>query len=334
VVGLALLELLSGSPWGRLLYGDARAMRVFHEELDLYREASDPHGRVWIVGGEMLPRFPPRIASVFHLRSIDDYEPANLRRQAEYFGYLAQGPQGLVPGPYPFSGMVRLFGSGTDPAALGERRRLLDLAGMRFVLAANRRIFTSDFVRFAQRAGLRTRGVEEDARLLENPSAVPRAFVTYRALPAPPLEELMVRLSRPDFDPLVESYVEGAPGFEPAADAPPRGAAAEIVRDELHRVEVAATLAAPGLLVLADSYYPGWRAFVDGEDAAIQPVNHLFRGVALGAGEHRVRFEYRPASVAAGAALSLAGLATWLALAFWPLARAAIGPRSLRQTSR
>jgi hypothetical protein len=77
------------------------------------------------------------------------------------------------------------------------------------------------------------------------------------------------------------------------------------------------------LLVLADSYAPGWRASVDGQQVAIHPVNHLFRGVALGAGEHRVRFEYRPESVAAGAAPSLVAAPLWLALAAWPLVRAA-----------
>jgi hypothetical protein len=330
VAALALLELLSSFPWGRLLYRDAKAMRAFHEELDLYRTASDPNGRVWVVSGGFSPRFPPRIPSVFHFRSVDDYEPANLRRQAEYFGYLMRGRPGLVPGLYPFSGALHLLGRGSDPAALEQRRRLLDLAGMRFILAPDNRIFSNAFVHFYGRAGLSTRGKESNARLLENPSALPRAFVTYRTLPAPPLAELMEELSRPDFDPLVRSYVEGSPGFEPAADAPLRGAAAAIVRDELHHVEIAATLAAPGLLVLADSYYPGWRAFADGEEIEIHPVNHLFRGVALGAGAHRVRFEYRPASVVLGAALSLTAFAAWLALAAWPLARAAIGRRASR----
>jgi hypothetical protein len=77
-------------------------------------------------------------------------------------------------------------------------------------------------------------------------------------------------------------------------------------------------------IVLADTYAPGWRAFVDGEEAPIHPVNHLFRGVALEAGAHRVRFEYRPRSVLVGAAVSLGALAVWLALAAKPLARAAI----------
>ena len=146
---------------------------------------------------------------------------------------------------------------------------------------------------------------------------MPRAYVAYRTEAAPPVEELLARLAQRDFDPLGLSYVEGPAGFEPAADAPPRGAPAEIVRDELHRVDVEATLDAPGMLVLADSYYPGWRALVDGEEVESRPVNHLFRGVPLDAGSHRVRFEYRPLSVLAGGVISALGIGTLIALIAW-----------------
>jgi uncharacterized membrane protein YfhO len=57
--------------------------------------------------------------------------------------------------------------------------------------------------------------------------------------------------------------------------------------------------------VLADTYYPGWIATVDGVPAAILATNHLFRGVPAPAGTHRIRFAYRPRSLRLGAALSL-----------------------------
>ncbi len=69
-----------------------------------------------------------------------------------------------------------------------------------------------------------------------------------------------------------------------------------------------ATLEQPELVVLADSFYPGWRATIDGTPAPIVATNYLFRGVAAPAGTHRIRFAYVPASVRIGAALSLLGL--------------------------
>jgi uncharacterized membrane protein YfhO len=57
--------------------------------------------------------------------------------------------------------------------------------------------------------------------------------------------------------------------------------------------------------VLADTYHPGWVARVDGVRAPILATNHLFRGVRAPAGMHHIRFEYRPRSLAIGAALTL-----------------------------
>jgi uncharacterized membrane protein YfhO len=66
-----------------------------------------------------------------------------------------------------------------------------------------------------------------------------------------------------------------------------------------------------GRFVLVEQRYPGWRATVDGAPVEIEAAGGAFQAIRLRAGEHRVRFEYRPASVAIGGAVS--GLA-WLAL--------------------
>ena len=66
--------------------------------------------------------------------------------------------------------------------------------------------------------------------------------------------------------------------------------------------------------MLADSYFPGWQATVDGEPVEIHPANHLFRGVIVPAGQHRVRFAYRPRSLMLGTAASGVGVAVLLVL--------------------
>jgi len=72
----------------------------------------------------------------------------------------------------------------------------------------------------------------------------------------------------------------------------PRGA--EVTRQEPNRVDVTTNSDSPSLLVLADNYYPDWRAEVDGRPAGIMRVNYNQRGVALSGGIHRVTFSYRP----------------------------------------
>lgn len=66
------------------------------------------------------------------------------------------------------------------------------------------------------------------------------------------------------------------------------------------------------LLVERSTWYPGWTATVDGAAAALLPVDYLFRGVVVPAGEHHVEIRYRPRSFAAGLMLAVAALAVML----------------------
>ena len=75
---------------------------------------------------------------------------------------------------------------------------------------------------------------------------------------------------------------------------------------------------ADGYVVLADTFYGGWQATVDGQPVPILRANGVVRAVAVPAGAHEIRFVFRPADFAAGAALStVAALAGVLALVAW-----------------
>jgi hypothetical protein len=70
-----------------------------------------------------------------------------------------------------------------------------------------------------------------------------------------------------------------------------------------------------GRFILIEQFYPGWRASIDGHTVPIERWNGAFQSVAVPPGSHAVRFQYRPASVLLGAAISsvsLLGFATWL----------------------
>ncbi len=71
---------------------------------------------------------------------------------------------------------------------------------------------------------------------------------------------------------------------------------------------VKADMQCRGLVVISDSWYPGWRAEVDGREAELWRVDTVIRGVVVPKGSHEVRMVYRPASVYAGFACMLIGL--------------------------
>ena len=67
---------------------------------------------------------------------------------------------------------------------------------------------------------------------------------------------------------------------------------ASITEYEPLQVSIAVEATHPGLLVLSDTFDPQWRVEIDGVDADVVAVNHLFRGVVVPEGEHVVRFYY------------------------------------------
>jgi uncharacterized membrane protein YfhO len=67
------------------------------------------------------------------------------------------------------------------------------------------------------------------------------------------------------------------------------------------------------MVILADTYAPGWSATVDGQPTPIYEAYTLVRGVVAPAGAHTIDLVYRPRSVLLGAALlTLASLAAVL----------------------
>jgi hypothetical protein len=88
--------------------------------------------------------------------------------------------------------------------------------------------------------------------------------------------------------------------------------AAEILATTTTERTVHARVEAPSLLVLADLFYPGWTADLDGQPTTIVRASLLGRGVVIPAGDHLVTFRYRPRSVVVGATISLV---SWLIVA-------------------
>lgn len=137
-----------------------------------------------------------------------------------------------------------------------------------------------------------------------NPS-VPRAYIvpyaTYERDPAKTIE----RMASDGFYPLKEVVVNEPVSLPTRRDF---RAKAKIVVYKNRTVHLQVSSNSPGILILADSFYPGWRAYVDGKERKILRANFFFRGVPLPAGEHLVEFHYQPRSFTIGLIITLTTL--------------------------
>jgi hypothetical protein len=195
----------------------------------------------------------------------------------------------------------------------------------------------------------------DDISLWHNPDPLPRAWIVHQVDVLPPLASsdphVVSRRTREVFYPdgrprdlRASAVVEGKRGREggqspllsPRAKKLPRAAttneaqvpcrcSCRVVRYDPSCVEIEAELNEPGLVVLCDQFYPGWRLDVQtaGQGTRQIPIlraNRVMRGAWLPAGRHRLSYRYRPATVFWGACLSGIG---WLALTAIALATAA-----------
>jgi Bacterial membrane protein YfhO len=76
-----------------------------------------------------------------------------------------------------------------------------------------------------------------------------------------------------------------------------------------HRIEFQIEAPEPTLAVIAQSYYEGWQATVNGQPAWIIRANHAFQAVPVPAGRSTVRLDYVDRGFQLGLALSALGLA-------------------------
>lgn len=73
-------------------------------------------------------------------------------------------------------------------------------------------------------------------------------------------------------------------------------------------MELSCFLESPGWVVLSDTFYPGWRSWVNGKEVEIQKAYLQMRAVRAEAGNNKIVFEYRPKSWKIGKAIALIGL--------------------------
>jgi len=89
----------------------------------------------------------------------------------------------------------------------------------------------------------------------------------------------------------------------------------QLVRRTATRVMFDARMACKGMIILSQTFYPGWETYVDGHQAHLYEAYGVLQGVVVDGGSHRIEVRYRPLAVYLGGVLTTLGLVTALLLA-------------------
>jgi hypothetical protein len=144
------------------------------------------------------------------------------------------------------------------------------------------------------------------AFVYENPGALPRAWLVASVVNASQPDGALAAFRQPGFDPRTTAVVNASsPVVLPQGELQ---GSATLRTYSPDRVEVATRANREALLVLADNYYEGWTARVDGTVRPIVRTNHTFRGVVVPAGSHTVEFTFHPGALYTGLYVYLACL--------------------------
>jgi len=107
------------------------------------------------------------------------------------------------------------------------------------------------------------------------------------------------------------AMVEAAPDALAAVQHDPAGSSPGNVEVEHYtpgHIRLRTNALRPALLVVAESWYPGWRATIDGQPAEVLRANYLSQGVVVPTGIRTVELEYNPDSFRYGQLISLGAL--------------------------
>lgn len=193
----------------------------------------------------------------------------------------------------------------SDPSLADDP--VLDLLGVRFVLAKG----GTD--------GLGPPLEENGSAVFEQAGALPPAFLVHCWTWVPEgtaiarLGDLESTAFRREV--VLEPAGERLPRPGPSGGCEP-GAEPTVDVYEPEKVALSAHAEREAVLVLTDTWDPGWRATVDGEPTPVLQANHALRAIRVPPGDHRVVLTFEPAWLVPGAVVSLvaaAGTAFWMA---------------------
>lgn len=214
------------------------------------------------------------------------------------------------------------LGINEKPFDNNRRLRLLSLLGVRYILYSLDSKPSKDLV---PPSLLKSIWNYNNWYAFEYKKTLPRAFFARNIHIEKDSQRIIDLIFDPNFNLSEDIILEEKPSEiasleENFISLPPKSenSFVTIKRYDPQTIELLAKTDVPQMLFLSDNYFPGWKAFVDGNETKIYRANYTFKGIYIPAGEHTITYEYQPVSVKIGSTISIFSILVYVFIIFFP----------------
>ncbi len=223
----------------------------------------------------------PDFNMIHHVSTVKQVGPLTLKRYAEYLSILGLSQSNLTHRKKFIPQII-------------NNSNLVNLLNVKYILS-------EDEIR-SQKYNLI---YDSEVKIYENADFLPRAYGVANFKVINDADMVLRELQKEDFDPKEYVVLEELPEKSVASQQPGEEIFVDIKSYSASRIVISADFNKDGLLVLTDTFYPGWNALVDGKESRIYRANYLFKAVFLTSGKHEIIFTYDPIEYKLGKYVSL-----------------------------
>jgi hypothetical protein len=244
------------------------------------------------------------VATGVGLYDMQGYDPLYPKQYGEFIGLSDHGtfPQSFTDANRSNARLTPGFGE-TDLMTNTNRLRLLSLGGVKYILDRTENGSTEKTFPSSQfENALSINGWN----VMENKDVMPRVFITSSYLVATSPKEYETMLMDKTLTQTPTVLLDKDPKFSSTTASSTGNILLKTYQP--NKVVVETSVTTPSLLVLTDTFYPGWTATVDNKPAPILRAHYTYRAVSIPSGNHTVNMHFDPISVRMGIIVSISSI--------------------------
>jgi len=230
-----------------------------------YLSNQEGHFRIMETDSRLLP---PNFSIKYGIQSVDGYDPLYLLRYGELAAAVGRSDPDINP-PFGFNRII---------TPQNYHDKIINIFNVEYILSLTE-LDNTDYEKVFE---------ENETRVYRNNGLIERAFFAGATYGAKDKYDAIGKLFEHEDNLDLDVIVEGA-NYQ-RFDKMWSTGSVEITKYSANEVRLSVDNDEEGFLVLTDTYYPTWKAEVDGVPTEIFIANYNFRGVIVPAGSKEVIF--------------------------------------------